>query len=474
MPKKGMPCVPRVLGRLHHAARAARPESAGHEDADRAVEQARAAFLFERFRLDPLDVDAHAIREAAVIERLVQRLVGILVARVLADDVNGDLVLGILDPMNELLPRLHVRFVRRQVQVLEDDRVEALVAQRQRHFVDRRDVARRDHRFLVDVAEQRDLLLDVARQDAIGAAQQDVGLDTDRAQVAHAVLRRLGLQLAGGADVRHQRQVHVDRVLAADVLAELANRFEERQALDVADRAADFDEHDVGIAARLADAVLDLVGDVRNHLHGAAEIIAAALLLDHRHVDLAGRPVAVPRRGHAREPLVVAQVEVRLGAVVGDVDLAVLIRAHRARIDVDVRIELLQADLVAVAFEQGADRRGGQALAERRHHAAGHEDVFRLTHAVFHRGLRSGKRPSSSDEHVRGLPGYPRRPRCAGSRRRECGCRGRGPAAVRATPRSPAGTAGVAANFSSVSRRYTYSPTCARARRPAGPCRSAR
>ena len=54
------------------------------------------------------------------------------------------------------------------------------------------------------------------------------------------------------------------------------------------------------------------------------EIVAAALLLDHRHVDLAGGDVVVP--GHARrgEALVVAEVEVGLAAVVGDVDLAVL------------------------------------------------------------------------------------------------------------------------------------------------------
>jgi hypothetical protein len=32
-----------------------------------------------------------------------------------------------------------------------------------------------------------------------------------------------------------------------DILAELADRFEERQALDVADRAADLDQHDVGV-----------------------------------------------------------------------------------------------------------------------------------------------------------------------------------------------------------------------------------
>ncbi len=125
------------------------------------------------------------------------------------------------------------------------------------------DILGGDDRFLVDVAEERDLPLDVLIEEAVGAAEQDVGLDADRAQVADAVLRRLGLELAGGADERHQRQVDVERVLAADVLAQLADRFEERLALDVADRAADFDEHDVDVARDGADAVLDLVGDVR-------------------------------------------------------------------------------------------------------------------------------------------------------------------------------------------------------------------
>ena len=46
--------------------------------------------LFERLGLDPLDVHLQPVREAAVIERFVEALVGILVADVLADDVNGD------------------------------------------------------------------------------------------------------------------------------------------------------------------------------------------------------------------------------------------------------------------------------------------------------------------------------------------------------------------------------------------------
>jgi hypothetical protein len=51
---------------------------------------------------------------------------------------------------------------------------------------------------------------------------------------------------------------------------ELANCFEKWQRLDVAHRAADFDHADVGIAGAHADAVLDLVRDVRNDLHGGA------------------------------------------------------------------------------------------------------------------------------------------------------------------------------------------------------------
>jgi hypothetical protein len=45
----------------------------------------------------------------------------------------------------------------------------------------------------------------------------------------------------------------------------------------------------------------------------------------------------------------VAEVEVGLAAVVGDEDLAVLERVHRARVDVDVRVELLHRDPEAPA-----------------------------------------------------------------------------------------------------------------------------
>ena len=74
------------------------------------------------------------------------------------------------------------------------------------------------------------------------------------------------------------------------------------------------------------------------------------------------------------EPLVVAEVEVGLTAVLGDEDLTVLEGVHRARVDVDVRVELAHGDPEATALEQPTERRGGEALAQRGRHPAGEED----------------------------------------------------------------------------------------------------
>jgi hypothetical protein len=116
---------------------------------------------------------------------------------------------------------------------------------------------------------------------------------------------------------------------------------------------------------------------VRDHLDGVAEVLAAALLRDDGRVDLTGGDVGGLVEVDVEEPLVVPDVEVGLGAVVGDEHLAVLERVHRARVDVEVRVELLHHDPQTTGGEQVAEARCGEALAERRHDAAGHEDVLR-------------------------------------------------------------------------------------------------
>src|SRR5207247_5697010 len=112
----------------------------------------------------------------------------------------------------------------------------------------------------------------------IAAAKQNVRLNPDAQHFLYAVLRWLGFQLAGSGDEGHQGDVHKERVLRTKLQAHLANRFEEGKRFNVADGAADFDNHNVDAFGDFLDSGLNFVGNVRDHLDGFAEVIAAALL----------------------------------------------------------------------------------------------------------------------------------------------------------------------------------------------------
>ena len=99
--------------------------------------------------------------------------------------------------------------------------------------------------------------------------------------------------------------------------------------------------------------------------------------------------------GPAGEALVMAEIEIGFGAVIGDEDLAVLIGRHRARIDIEIGVELAQPHLVAARLQHRAERRGSETLAKRGNHAAGDEDVPRHGAQPLTRLLRfdEGTRP---------------------------------------------------------------------------------
>ena len=69
------------------------------------------------------------------------------------------------------------------------------------------------------------------------------------------MLRGLGLVFSGGTEIGHERQMDVQAIVAAQFGAELADGFKEGEAFDVAYRAADFDDGDVGSYKRFCTTI---------------------------------------------------------------------------------------------------------------------------------------------------------------------------------------------------------------------------
>src|SRR5690606_39620029 len=308
-------------------------------------------------------------------------------------DVHG--ALGPLQDPHGLLPHAQLGGHRLDVQLALDEAAYALLLEHLGHGVDVVGVVRVEDRVGLDVREQGDLLELLQRHLGLRAQDQGVGLYAHAPQRGHRVLRWLRLELLARAQERHQRDVEVERVLAPGVEAELPYGLQERQRLDVPHRAAHLDQHHLGVGglAGGADALLDLVGDVRDDLDGVREVGAAALLLDDAQVDLTGGDVVAARQVDVQEALVGADVQVGLGAVVGDEHLAVLVGTHRPGVHVDVGVDLHGRDRVPPGPQEGPDARGGDALAQARDHPPGDEDVLPVHGQTTFPGLHASTRP---------------------------------------------------------------------------------
>ena len=345
----------------------ARAEAARDEHAVDLLELVHCLLVGHVLGVDPAHVHPATRVNACVLQRLVHREIRVVELHVLADERDLDVLAELARALDELAPLAEVGRGHVERELLAHERVETLGLEHLGNEVDVGHVRAADHRVAVDVGEQCDLLADVVGQGPRRATDDDIGMDADPAQLVHRVLRRLRLQLAGRLDERHECDVQVDDVLGADLAPELPDRLEERQRLDVADRAADLRDDDVRRRdlLRAPDPRLDLVRDVRDDLNRRAEELPLSLAAEYGVPDRAGRVARVPREVLVDEALVVADVEIGLGAVLGDEHLTVLERAHRARVDVQVRVELLSRDGESTRLEEAAERGGDDALPQR-------------------------------------------------------------------------------------------------------------
>ena len=115
---------------------------------------------------------------------------------------------------------------------------------------------------------------------------------------------------------------------------------------------------------------------MRDVLHGLAQVVAAAFLLQHALEYLAAGQVVQTGKLAVNKALIVAEVKVGLGTVIQHVHFTVLVGAHGARVDVQIRVELLHGHLQTAMLQQRADGRCGKAFTQGGNNTAGYKDVF--------------------------------------------------------------------------------------------------
>ena len=109
-----------------------------------------------------------------------------------------------------------------------------------------------------------------------------------------------------------------------------------------------------------------------------SKVISPAFFLDDVFKDLARAQAIDLRKGRFGKALVVAQIEICFCAIIEDVDLAVLVRGHRAWIDVEIGVELLEKDFQAAVLKESSDGGCGESFSKAGDNASGDKNVFHV------------------------------------------------------------------------------------------------
>ena len=75
-----------------------------------------------------------------------------------------------------------------------------------------------------------------------------------------------------------------------------------------------------------------------NDLHGSAQKFSGPLPIEDTPIDFTGGHRAVNRQIFIDKPFIMAQIQVRLRAVVGDENFTVLIGAHGAWVHIEIGV----------------------------------------------------------------------------------------------------------------------------------------
>ena len=177
-------------------------------------------------------------------------------------------------------------------------------------------------------------------------ADKYVRLHSVLLQQLDRMLGRLGLELFGRTQIRHESQVYHQTVLIRQFPLKLTHGLDERQGLDISDSTAYLGDDHIILSAltQQQHPAFDLIGYMWDYLNGLAQIGTLSLLIYDSTVNLACSDIVRTGCIDVEKSLVVTKIQVCLRPILRHEALSVLIRVKCTRIHVEIWIEFLNGD----------------------------------------------------------------------------------------------------------------------------------
>lgn len=202
-----------------------------------------------------------------------------------------------------------------------------------------------------DVREHGNLIQQLLRDLTIYPAKDYIGLQAMPLEFLDTILERFSLELLDRIHPQ-DRGDHSDQYVVLEFLLKLAHGFKKGEALAIAHRAADFNNNNILVFAKVYKSLLNLIGQVRNKLDSLAEILTGFLFFDEFFVERARRADIHLADIDASNAFVVTKIEIGFRPVVAEKAFAVFTRSENSCVGVQIWVEFDEGDVVAPELEQ--------------------------------------------------------------------------------------------------------------------------
>ena len=298
---------------------------------------------------------------------------------ILSDKRNRHAFLQRLGGFNHVFPAGKMRLGSVKLQPFADNAGKVLFLQHQWAFIKHIECAVLNDAFRLHVTEHSNFTENRrVFNRLIGSKYDNIRMDTHTLQFFDGMLGRFGFMLIAAMQKRNKRHMDVHGIFFTDFQPDLPDCLDKGLPFDVADGAADFCDHNVRFRFS-ADVVykgFDLIRNMRDNLYRAAEVFSSALFVQNIPVDFAGRQIGILIQIFINKTLIMPEIQIRFRTVFRDIYLSVLIGAHSARVNIDIRIELLGCNLQPPGFQKPAKGSGCNPLPKAGHDTARNKDVF--------------------------------------------------------------------------------------------------
>ena len=135
---------------------------------------------------------------------------------------------------------------------------------------------------------------------------------------------------------------------------QLAHAFDKRKRFDITDRTSDFSDHEIKFVfiSQQFHIALDLVRDMRHHLHSLSQVIPFTFFVNNALIDAPCCDVICAGCLNIQETFVMSEVQIRFMSVYGNIAFPMLVRVQRSRIDINIGVKFLNGNLVASCLKQ--------------------------------------------------------------------------------------------------------------------------